>query len=151
MLAKRKKTHCLERKNVSKEQFIYRALLNLTTDSGSIKFVICSACPINIWREPRETMGKTKSIVQKRKISMNGDLSPGKEKDQTWSMCPLPYQRAKVSEKLQRSSQWHSFSFIKAKENTSQSSPKTTRETKNKQCHHSWRNWMWKIKICCQS
>ena len=115
---------------MSKEQFIYRALLNLTTDSGSIKFVICSACPINIWREPGETLGKTKSIVQKRKISMNGDLSPGKEKDQTWSMCPLPYKKAKVSEKLHRSSQWHSLSFIKAKESTSQSSQKTTRETK---------------------
>ena len=115
---------------MSKEQFIYRALLNLTADSGSIKFVICSACPINIWREPGETLGKTKSIVQKRKISMNGDLSPGKEKDQTWSMCPLPYKKAKVSEKLHRRSQWHSLSFIKAIESRSQSSQKTTRETK---------------------
>ena len=112
------KDSLLERKKVSKEQFIYKALSNLTTDSGSIKFVICSACPIHIWREPGDTLSKTKSIVLKRKTSMNGDLSPGKEKDQTWSRCPLPYKKAEVSEKLHRSSQWHSLSFIKAIEGT---------------------------------
>ena len=127
------KTHkdsLLGRKKVSKEQFIYKALSNLTIYSGSIKFVICSACPIHIWREPGDTLSKTKSIVLKRKTSMNGDLSPGKEKDQTWGRCPLPYKKGEVSEKLHRSSQWHSLSFIKAIESTSQPSQKTTRDTK---------------------
>ena len=64
--------------------------------------MVCSACPIDIWREPGETLSKTRSIVQKRKTSKNGDLSPGKEKDRTWSRCPLPYKKAKVSEKFHK-------------------------------------------------